>query len=141
MCIVSVYSSQDFVDSYSMKTCIFNSGEFLSIIPLNIDSSPFFLFACFGTLNICVRNYCISMYFHSFSYFLPLCVAESFFKFIFIIHLVSQWFYLVFCSTLPLNFVTDSLFLFLDFIFNSSYLFFLLLPYFCRIISIPGINF
>lgn len=82
---------------------------------------------------------CIFTLFHIFCLFV--LQSENFFLFIFIIHVVSQCFRPVFCSTLPLDFFPGSIFLFLDFIFDSSNLFFFLLPYFYHIISFPAVNF
>lgn len=126
-----------------MRTSVFNSGKLLSIISLIIGSSLFFLFLCSGIPNAYVRNYYI-LHVSFFSHIFCLCcILSSFLMSIFIIHLISQWVYLDFCLTFLLDFFfTDSIFLFLNFIFDSFHIFsFLCCPVFCHIISITAANF
>ena len=110
-----IYSSHDFVHSNNMRTLVFISRQFLSIISLNIYSFPLFLFPCSVTHKAYVGNLylsCVLTLFHIFS----LCCVL---KFSYIYFCISVNLSVVLSSFLLNSFIefffTDLIFLFLDF--------------------------
>ena len=136
-----IYSSHDFVHSNNMRTLVFISRQFLSIISLNIYSFSFFLFPC-GTHYVYIGNLYLSCVLTLFHIFFLCCILKcSYIYFYISVNLSVVLSSFLFNSFIEF-FFTDLIFLFLDFLFDSfSNIFFFMLPYIWHITSVLSVSF